>query len=258
MLEYILLGILQGVTEWLPVSSKSQVMLSAVSFLGLNGLDALKLSLLLHAGTALAAVAYYRKTLWKLFLELGDVKKTSHTFRFLFTSTAVTAAVALPLYLAYRGSFDVNNARILTALIGLGLLATALLLHVKPKGLRKENELTWKDAAFAGLLQAFSVLPGISRSGTSTAALLWRNVSQDEALRLSFLMSIPMVAAAQIAFFFIEGLPAIGWTQALVMVASSFVAGYFSIEALLRIARHVSFAWFCAGLGLVALAGAFL
>lgn len=258
MLEYVLLGVLQGVTEWLPISSKSQVILTAVNFLGVTGLDALKLSLFLHVGTLLAAVAYFRTTVWNLVLEIPKLPHASKTFHFLFWATLSTGVLGIPLYLAFRGSFDLDNARLLTGWVGVGLLATAALLHVKPRGTKTENQAGWTDAVFAGLLQAFSVLPGVSRSGTTTAALLWRGIRQEDALRLSFLMSILAVAAAEVVFSVIEDVPNVALVPATVMIGSAFVTGYLTIEALMRVARHVSFSWFCAGLGVIALVGALL
>ncbi len=255
-LEYAFLGLIQGLAEWLPISSKSQVILAATA-LGISGTEALRLSLFLHVGTFFAALVYFWKEVASLVGELAaPLKEKTPLFKHLFFSTLATAAIGVPLFILFRKSFDISNSKTMMLLVGIGLVATALLLRVKAKGLRSEKDLNWKDWVFTGLVQGLCVLPGVSRSGTSTASLLWRGVSQEEALRLSFLMSLPVVGGAEIAFNLLEGLPSVTLVQALVLVGSAFVSGYLAIGALMKIARSLPFSWFCALLGLVAVAAA--
>jgi undecaprenyl-diphosphatase len=100
----------------------------------------------------------------------------------------------------------------------------------------------------AGLVQGCSILPGISRSGTTITILLMRGITQELALRLSFLMSVPAVLGALILFE-VWALPSVPLMAAALMVLSSLVAGYLTMDLLLRFAARVNFAFFCIVLG---------
>ncbi|MBI5037004.1 undecaprenyl-diphosphate phosphatase [Candidatus Micrarchaeota archaeon] len=251
MLELIVMGVVQGLTEWLPLSSKSQVALAAMTFFGMQAETAFRIALFAHIGTLLAALVYFLKPI----LELPKNRKLLAD---LVAATATTAAIGLPLYLLSKKAFAAFDAHLFMIAVGAGLVFTALLLGVKPKGLRKLGEINMKDAVFTGALQALSVLPGVSRSGTTTAALLLRNVKTEDALKFSFMLSIPAVAGAEVGLSLLEGLPPISAAEMLVLTASSFIAGFLSLEALMLIARRIEFSWFCLLLGALAIAAGIL
>lgn len=244
------LGVLQGITEWIPVSSKSQAMLSAVSLFGIPPAQALSYSLFLHIGTLFAALVFFKREIKLMLFE----QKNKKTLWFLFYSTLASAVVGLPLFLFYRHSFAFASGELFTAAIGVGLVITGIILLsiYKKKGERIEAGVEKADAFISGFAQGFSVLPGISRSATSTAALLARGFTQESALRLSFLMSIPLVAAAEIAFTLLEGLPALDLADATTMLLFSFATGLIALKTFLEIARKVDFSVFCILLGAVA------
>ena len=101
---------------------------------------------------------------------------------------------------------------------------------------------------FAGLAQGFSIIPGISRSGTTITILLLCGIKQELALKLSFLMSVPVVLGAVVLFELREA-SRIAINDAFVMVLSSFMVGYITMSLLLRFAERVNFAIFCISLG---------
>ncbi|MDO8339657.1 MAG: undecaprenyl-diphosphate phosphatase [Candidatus Burarchaeum sp.] len=250
LIQAVILGAVQGLAEWLPISSKSQVVLVAGA-LGIAPEEALSYALFMHIGTLLAALVYFRREIARMITGSGlGVQRN-----YLVLSTGFTGLIGLPLFLLFRKSFDFSNGALFVALIGVGLVATGLILLWSrgTAGVRREGEAGLKDAALVGMAQGLSVLPGVSRSGTTTAALLWRGFSQEDALRLSFMMSIPTVAAAEVGFSLIEGLPSVGLTEACVMLAVAFIAGIASISALMAVARRINFGMFCIALGLLAL-----
>jgi undecaprenyl-diphosphatase len=258
----IVLGIIQGITEWLPISSKSQIMLLGISYFGVTPEKILSLSIFLHIGTLLSSIIYFRQDLLKIIHQIrkptGE-KNSSSTkmtlFSFLLVSTIITGVVGLPLFLLIRGVFTQLSGELAVAIIGIGLIITGILFMIsKQKGLRKENKIRLKDAVIAGAFQGFSVLPGVSRSGTTTTSLLYLHFSQDSALKLSFLMSIPAVLAAEIVFYLIEGFTGISMVQAIMLILSSFITGFLSISVLIKISRKINFSYFCIGLGIISVA----
>jgi undecaprenyl-diphosphatase len=107
--------------------------------------------------------------------------------------------------------------------------------------------------AILGLAQGFSILPGVSRSGTTLTVLLMRGVRQDEALLVSFIISVPAVLGA-IALDCLTGstIP-IQSLPAAAMLTASFITGYATMDVLMRFARNVSFSWFCIAMGMMTL-----
>ena len=265
LFAYIFLGILQGLAEWLPISSQGQIMLAGMALFGLSPSLAIELTVWLHFGTVLSALVYFRREVFRLLQGfpsfvllivsrkqvLGEQDKL--TF-FLIVSTFFSGIVGIPLYLLLKKSFASLSGESAVALVGFFLIVTGILLYkagTKKFGNKKTSELGLKDAVFAGVFQGFSILPGISRSGTSTAALLLRGFNQEDALKMSFLMSIVVVGSAEIVFGFVEGFSFS--TGSFIALFFAFVTGFFSIEVLLRVAKKVSFWLFCIILGIISL-----
>jgi len=249
LLAALIMGLLQGVLEWLPVSSQGNLVLLAIAFLGLDPGDALTLSVYLHVGTGLAALVYFREDLRGLLASNSEEDRA--LLRFLFTATVATAVAGLPIYAFVRLASFYGDA--LLALTGVALLATGLMQRSrKSGGTRAPCDLVFQDGVALGLVQGFAAIPGLSRSGVTTTALLVKGLSGDEAFRVSFLMSIPAVFAAAAAVAVLEGLPPVD-VSILVALVASFVAALVSIDLLMRVARRVRFWKLCIALGLIAL-----
>ncbi len=105
----------------------------------------------------------------------------------------------------------------------------------------------------AGIAQGFTILPGVSRSGMTIAVLLFRDFRQDDALKLSFLMSIPAVIGAVSLDILQEGLPDFNLMAVLAGISTSFIFGYLTIDALLKFAGKTRFDLFCIAFGVIAL-----
>lgn len=260
-IEAVVLGVVQGVFEWLPVSSEGINSLIMVNFFGRGLEEAVVYSIWLHTGTLFAAVAYFRKDVRKL---TGNIKtyiknpkkdtKENNLTTFLIISTIMTGIIGLPLLL-----FGIDNANIsgaaATALIGILLIFTGLLQKYSKRAFEKKD-VTPIDSALAGGFQAFSLFPGISRSGITVSVLLLRKYDTRSALKLSFLMSIPAVLVAEV------GLALLGKITldlySLISVAISFIFGLFTIDFLLKIGGKINFGNFCIFLGVLSITAVLL
>lgn len=236
----LVLGILQGITEWLPISSQGQVAGTALALFGVAPKEALGYAIFLHIGTLLAAIVYFRKEL--LGLLRGNDKKL---LKFLGIAVVATAVTAIPSYILLK-NFAIGPF-ILLVVIGLLLIGTGLVQRFVQK--RGEGVIGNKNALWLGLGQGFAVLPGVSRSGVTSAVLLFEGFAPEEAFRLSFLLSVPSVLLGELAFAVFE--PIIFEPTVLVAVAAAFVVGLGSIKVLLNVAHRINFSWFCVGFGII-------
>ena len=259
----VLIGIIQGVFEWLPISSEGNLVVFLTVVEGFDAADAVGLSLFLHAGTALAAAAYYRD-------ELADMARLAPTWRpggafegeradltFLVVGTLASGVVGIAVYLALAEAMTAFTGGAFVALIGVLLVATGVLQRVAGAARLGDRRLPdGVDAALVGGLQGLAILPGVSRSGVTTSALLLRGHDGPSTFRLSFLLSIPAaLGAGALAVVEAGGLPGVGPTVAATALLTSAVVGYLTIDALLRLVERVAFWAVCVALGGLMVAG---
>ena len=241
MLEYIILGLIQGLLEWIPVSSEGFLVLAGSGF-GFDNL--IQLALWLHLGTLFSAAVYFREDLFRIVR--GKDKELLH---FLINSTAFTAITGIPLYLVLKSS--VFNGVWILALTGIGLIFTGWILGKKKEHLGVST-LNKKHAIKVGLLQGLSIIPGVSRSGLTVFGLVAQNYDQETALKVSFLMSIPVVLAGNV-FLQLSGF---GFQlEYLIGLIAAFLIGLATIHTLLKVSQKISFKWFCWFFGALALVG---
>lgn len=266
MIEALVLGTIQGIAEWLPISSDGMIVLAKqYLFSSHEGVaDLLKFALLLHAGTLVAAIAYFRTDVAEILRGIvwwkrADVEARS-LIKFLFLSTLITGAIGLFfLLLLEKMTIGETPGRILTAMTGMALLVTAYFQWKAKRhgaGKREVRDLNMRDALTLGIAQGFTVLPGLSRSGTTVSLLLLRGIADTTALRVSFLMSIPIVLAANIAVnyqYFLDLTPEI-----FAGIVAALVWGFLTIGWLMKIAQKVNFTKFVVLFGILALLAAIL
>ena len=270
MIEYIIIAILQGLFEWLPISSSGQVMMISINFFGIPPEKAFSLSIWVHLGTAIAVLIKLRKDYIQIIKSIiprkfevdeSDIKKRN----WLIYATIGTAITAIPLYLLFKfviiEGFTATQGDVLTLVIsGLLIVTGIVLLTFRRKFGKKtintvsDRELI-KDSSIAGLIQGIAILPGISRSGFTVSTILFEKYDQDQSLKLSFLMSVPVVLASiGMDIIFGEGsvFGTIDIFTILIITAVSFIVGYLSMELLLRIAQKINFSYFCILYGVLA------
>jgi len=184
MVKYIFLGIIQGITEFLPVSSSGHLVIMQ-RLLGMTK-DQVAVSVILHLGTAFALVVFFFKDLLKLL----------NNFRLLlllFVATVITAVIGLLGKIFFESLFA-STVPVALALIvtGLILIRTKMFMNGRNTGI------TFKDAAILGLMQSIAIIPGISRSGITISTLLSRGKDIENSFRFSFLAAIPVIFGAAI------------------------------------------------------------
>jgi undecaprenyl-diphosphatase len=272
MIEYIIIAILQGLFEWLPISSSGQVMIVSINLFGIPPEEAYSLSIWLHLGTTLAVLVKLRKDYIKIIKSIiprkfdvdgTDIKKRN----WLIYATIGTAITAIPLYFLFKfvivGGFDAAQGDVLTLVISGLLVVTGIILLIfrneygkKTINTVSDRELI-RDSSISGLIQGIAILPGISRSGVTVSTILFEKYEQDHSLRLSFLMSVPVaLASIGVDIIFGEGsvFGTIDLLTILVVTLVSFIVGYLSMEALLKIAQKINFSYFCILYGVISFA----
>ncbi|WP_135534392.1 undecaprenyl-diphosphate phosphatase [Halostella pelagica] len=255
-------GILQGIFEWLPISSEGNVavFLTAV---GSSPGAAVQFSLFLHVGTALSASVYYREEILEA-VRLAPDWRASDAFdgetadlSFLVIATFASFCVGLLAYLTLDHVVGELSGGLFVAGVGVLLVATGVfqrLADEQPISTRTTPTLV--DAVLVGALQGLAVLPGVSRSGTTVGALLLRGHDGPESFRLSFLLSVPAALGAGALTVLDEGgIPSVDPLPALVALTAAAIVGYLTIDALMRVVERVDFWAVCLGLGSLATLG---
>ena len=248
IIQAVILGIVQGITEWLPISSEGQAVLIATSLFGITPLEALSYAIFLHLGTMVAVLIKYRHT-WYEILMIRDIDLLT----ILIITTICTGITAVPLYFLLRHTFASGTA--VTLVVGALLIVTGIILRVKKGGFKDIKAITRPDMIILGLVQGFSILPGISRSGMTLSTLLLRGVRQDIALTVSFLISVPPVIGVIILDWGNAPItPEIGC----ILVTTAAIVGFLMMELLLKFAQSVKFSLFCIVFGLITVASGVL
>lgn len=254
-LKVLALAVLQGVTEFLPVSSSGHLVLAG-ELLGVESPGA-TLEVFLHAGTLGSILVFYRKQLTRLVA--GTFRRDADTLRWV-GKLALSAIPAATLFLAAGDRLEeaFDQAR----WVGLALCLTGLLLLASRRGRARDGaSVRWWDAVWIGVAQAIALLPGISRSGSTISAARMRGVAPAVAAEFSFLMVIPLLAGATLK----EALALCGDGAAcpipvpvlLSGTALAGVVGFFALTWLVRLLNRGRFWWFgvyCLVVGSVATA----
>lgn len=246
--DMIVMGAVQGFTEFLPVSSSGHLILASRY---LDRLPDLSLSVYLHAGTLGATLYYFRKDIFeylKSLLPNGDAALRKEA---LLVAVANVPTAAMALYIKrYHGGFLDSY----TVALG-GFLFTGAVLTVSDRFKELSKQLSFKSAVLMGIAQGVAVLPGISRSGSTIAAGLLGGLSRRDAFRFSFLASIPAVGGAAVLEFLDVKAVSENVFNLTIGVAVSFFVGLVSIELLRRIVSNSRMKYFGAYTVLLAMSG---
>lgn len=262
LLQAFILGVVQGLTEFLPISSSAHLVLLpwALNW-QLDPDQAFVFNVLVQVGTIVSVIAYFWRDLWMIARDgvLGLLRRTpffSHEARlgwYIVLATLPAGLVGVLLKDFFQSVFE--NPTWVSAL----LLVTALLLVLAERlstHQRLLDTLDWKDALLMGLFQALAILPGVSRSGSTITGGMLRQLSRPAAARFSFLMAVPiMLAAGLLALLDLTEVSVAGGFIPAVLVGfvTAAVVGWLSIHWLLRfVASHrlYGFAVYCAVVGL--------
>ncbi|MCI5051257.1 MAG: undecaprenyl-diphosphate phosphatase [Candidatus Pacebacteria bacterium] len=259
MFESLILGAVQGIAEWLPVSSEAMIVLVKTNFFpnGMSFSELISYAIFLHLGTLLAVTVYYWKHVKKLIIEifsytqLNSEKKNYINFLAIVTITSGILGMILLKIVEHYENFFVNDV-VINIFVAVFLIITAVLLYsTENKKEQKEVSLTGKRALITGFFQGLAAIPGISRSGSTVAGMGLLGIKKEQALELSFILSIPIVLLANIILNSREFLNFT--TEHFVALISAFVFGLLTIEILLRIVRKIRFSYFVGGFAVLLL-----
>jgi len=260
-IEAIILGIVQGLTEFLPVSSSGHLELAKVMF-GDNSIpkESLTFTVVLHFATALSTLVIFRKDVWQIIRGLFQFKMNEE---FIFSVKIIVSMIpAVIIGLLFEAELEAFfNRNVL--LVGFMLLITGLLLFLADKAKNTNKNVSYNNAFIIGISQAIAMLPGISRSGATISTSVLLGVDRTRAARFSFLMVVPLIfgkvakdfASGSINFSdenfgvmsagflaaFIAGLLACNWMITLVKNSKLY---YFSIYCFLVGAIAITYAYF--------------
>ncbi len=280
ILSAIFQGIVQGLTEFLPVSSSGHLAIYQ-HFFGTAETSGMMFSVMLHVGTLFAVCLVYRKTIGNLIIEFFRMIKDIFTGKFSFKNLniarrtilfmIISSAMLLVMFIPVGNGMNIKdcvemvsdqqNHRDLFFVIGIALLGTAALMfaaHRITSNDRKARDCaTVKDSVIIGLAQAIAVTPGLSRSGTTTATALALGLEKSYATEYSFILSIPAVAAATLLEFKdaieIEGFASINWIPTIIGIIVAAVVGIAAIKTfiwLINKNRYIIFSYYCVAMGL--------
>ncbi len=254
-LAIILLGVLQGIAEFLPISSSGHLNIAQAALHDAGGLtlpDSLTVTIALHFGTLLSIIVVYWQRIWRL---LGADRRV---IGLVIVGTIPAGVVGVALHEWFKVSPSLKAGFTNPALTGLMLFVTGagLLWSARhSSGQVDYTHMTYRQALCIGLAQAVAILPGISRSGSTIIAGLVTGLRRDAAATFSFLLAIPVTAGAclvEAKDLLAESHSSTDWRPLLCGAVVSFVVGVLALKWLLswlRAGRLQDFAWWCLPVG---------
>ena len=259
ILEAILLGIIQGLTEFLPVSSSGHLELAkAMTGYDASASESMLMTIMLHGATALSTIVVFWKDVKEIILGLFSFEKEQVEFSGKIILSMIPAAIVGLTFEEQIESFFSGNI----LLVGLMLIVTGLLLFLADRAKNTERNVGWMDALIVGISQAIAILPGVSRSGATISTSVLLGIDRTKAAKFSFLMVVPLILGmmakklmddelgfasedlpAVLAGFgaaFVTGLVACTWMISLVKKSKlSYFAYYCFVVAAIAIAHSV-------------------
>lgn len=271
--EALLLGIIQGLTEFLPVSSSGHLVI-AQSLFGISG-PVLLFDVFLHLGTLIATVVVFHRRIVKLLKALPRLTLFSQRWFqkghlaigddpdcwlliLILCSTSITGAIGVLFHDFFEKTFSSPIVNSLT------LLLTGILLfltrNMNPLKGKTEIRSTLKDASLVGLAQGLAILPGLSRSGSTISTGLFLGFSREFAGEYSFLISIPAILGAITLEMSKTSFSNVPWAPMLIGLGASLIVGYISLRLLIgwiKAGKLGYFSYYCIAIGLLSLGLAF-
>lgn len=240
-IKYFFIGFIQGITEFLPISSSGHIVLFG-SFFSLDNL--LLISVVAHIGTLFAVLFCYKKTL------LDMIKKPFNKTNWLLLIATIPAVIIVLIFNKFIESNFSTHALIW------GFLISAVALIIADMKKEGNKYITKKSALFMGISQGFALLPGISRSGSTLVCGLMCGVEKSKALDFSFLMSIPIIIASAVyeSIKLFSCQITINWIGIFIVMVSSFIFGILSIKIMLKVIKHNKLYYFSIYLLILSLA----
>ncbi len=257
----LILGIVQGLTEFLPVSSSGHLEL-AKYFLGDTSLahESLLMTVTLHAATALATLGVFRRDVVEIFRGLFRFQWNEESQFALKIIISMIPAVVVGLLFEEEIEMLFNRQ---VLLVGFMLIITGLLLYLADRARSTGKPVSFSNALIIGIAQAIAILPGISRSGATISSTVLLGVDRERATRFSFLMVVPLILG-KMAKDLLDGDLNGGSVKALPLIigfAAAFITGWMACVWMIRLVKKAElryFSWYCFAVAAIAIATYFL
>ncbi|MEX0843888.1 MAG: undecaprenyl-diphosphate phosphatase [Balneolaceae bacterium] len=262
VLQSFLLGLIQGLTEFLPISSSGHLVLGK-QILGVEVETGITFEVIVHFGTLCSILIYYRNIIWDLmvsafsFVKAPGVHKKDPNVKMMgFILVSMIPAMVVGFTLKDQVEAIFSNP----LLVSIMLLVTGLILFSTRFVDTTTKDVNLSNGFLIGVAQAFAMIPGVSRSGSTISAALWLGVKREEAANFSFLMLIPVIAGAMLLE--VKELIEIGVSDAALInlvigFLAAFISGYYALKYLIIILKKKGFhyfayyCWLIGGVGLV-------
>jgi undecaprenyl-diphosphatase len=262
LLEAIILGIVQGLTEFLPISSSGHLVL-AQSILGITE-PPLFFDVMLHLGTLLAVIVFFRKDIWDIISSIfgrdpsksGRIShyKTRRSARLFFWYIVIGTIPTLIIALILKNTIE--KAFLDPMIVSIMLIVTGIILWLSGRIGQRGKELNSIRAIIIGIVQGIAALPGISRSGSTISTALMAGIDGEKAARFSLLLSLPAIFGATILELKDVESINISTFTIIIGIFIAFVVGYVSINLLVKIlkrGRFSIFAYYCWAIGILSI-----
>lgn len=254
ILRAIILGIIQGLTEFLPVSSSGHLEITKCIFPAeIIANKSMLMTVVLHFATALSTLFIFRKDVSDIFIGLLKYK---HTQSFWFSVKIILSMIPA----VFVGLFFEREIEILFGgeliLVGSMLLVTGLLLLLADKAKNMKQKVGLKDAILIGIAQAIAILPGISRSGATISTAVLLGVDKEKAARFSFLMVVPLIFGKMAKDIF-SGEISMANTQFLPLIVGfifAFITGLIACKWMIKLVKNSDlryFSYYCFFVGII-------
>jgi len=255
LIKTIILGIIQGLTEWLPISSTGHLRL-VEHFLGLK--VPILFDVILHVGTLIVVLAFFRREVGKTLSAIAHLDfKTEYGKMMPLIIVGVTPTVLIGLI---SGRLIEETFQGVLP-IAIAFIVCGLMLYSTKVRKEKTESIGYSTAMMIGIAQGIAIIPGISRSGATIAVALLLGIKREKAFEFSFLLSIPAILGALGLTVYTElsklTSTTLGWSEILVGVIVAMLVGYFAIKLLWKILAKKKFhlfAFYCWLLGAVLIA----
>lgn len=258
LIKTLILGIIQGLTEWLPVSSTGHLKIAEHYIQFLTPENTLLFEFTLHIGTLLVVLLFFRKDIMKILSAIAHLDFKSEYGKFvplIIIGTIPAAAIGIILQKYVTHIFQ-DILQIATAFIILGII-----LYATKTSKEQTDNISILTATLIGIAEGIAIIPGISRSGATIAVALLLGIKREKAFKFSFLLSIPAIIGA-IGYTYYQDIATLasaglGWTEILVGATAAMITGYLALKLLwktLANKKFYLFAFYCWLLGIALIA----
>ena len=256
ILKSLLLGIIQGLTEFLPVSSSGHLEIFKVFLdFSYDSANSLFFTLIVHLATAISAIIYFWKDVKEIIISLINVKKDQNTFFAFYILISIIPAGLIGYFFESEINYLFNGN---LTLVGFMLILTSLILYLSDRFNNFSQRLNFKSSLIIGFTQALAILPGISRSGATIGTSIFLGLNRDVAAKFSFLMVVPIIFGSSLKIILYNEIEFNNNNilNYLVGFSSALISGYYACKWMIifvKKSKLIYFSIYCLLIGLLSI-----